>query len=194
MIPFNVTWWGLRNFFPLKLTKFFLQPGEGVSEKVLKSYCWMYSTFNIPETYEGKCARKTQSEDPVYNSYYQWVSIFLIFQAFLFYTPRVAWLMLEGGLMKYLGKGTTGRIIEDGDDKQRQLLKVFQDNLQNKYNRYAMVFFSCEVLNVLIVFSQFFITNAFLQNQFLLYGPQVLRYDDLSSGQHIFCVHKCWGF
>ena len=75
----------------------FLQPGEGVSEKVLKQYCWMYSTFNIPSNFEGNCAKKEQSDNPMYNSYYQWVSIFLVFQATLFYIPRVIWLMLEGG-------------------------------------------------------------------------------------------------
>mgnify|MGYP002525508577 CR=1 FL=1 len=48
----------------------------------------------------GICARKKQSDQPenlMYNSYYQWVSIFLVFQAMLFYIPRVIWLMLEGG-------------------------------------------------------------------------------------------------
>ena len=76
---------------------FSLQPGEAVSEKVLKSYCWMYSTFNIPRDFQGQCARKKQSNNPMYNSYYQWVSLFLIFQAFLFYFPRIIWLMSEGG-------------------------------------------------------------------------------------------------
>ena len=79
------------------LFSFLLQPGEGVSQKVLTSYCWMYSTFNIPPDFEGQCARKSQSDNPVYNSYYQWVSIFLIFQAFLFYLPRIVWIMSEGG-------------------------------------------------------------------------------------------------
>ena len=77
------------------------------------------------------------------------------------------------GLMKFLGKGTTGRIIEDGDDKRDKMLRVFRDNLQNKYNRYAFIFFGCEVLNLIVVFSQIFITNKFLENQFLWYGPQV---------------------
>ena len=60
----------------------------------------MYSTFDIPAAFEGNCARKRQSDQPenlMYNSYYQWVSIFLVFQAMLFYIPRVIWLMLEGG-------------------------------------------------------------------------------------------------
>ena len=55
------------------------------------------------------------------------------------------------------------------------LLQVFKDNLQNRYNRYAMAFFSCEVLNVVVVTSQFFLTNLFLDHQFLWYGPAVLR-------------------
>jgi hypothetical protein len=38
-----------------------------------------------------------QQENPMYNTYYQWVSIFLIFQSMLFYLPRVMWLMMEGG-------------------------------------------------------------------------------------------------
>ena len=61
-------------------TQPFLQPSGGVSQSTLKNYCWMYSTFNIPEDFEGNCARSTGSDTPVYNTYYQWVPIFLIFQ------------------------------------------------------------------------------------------------------------------
>ena len=55
-------------------------PGGGVSEGTLKTYCWMYSTFNIPAAFQGKCARKRQSEDLMYNSYYQWVALCLVGQ------------------------------------------------------------------------------------------------------------------
>ena len=40
----------------------------------------------------------------VYNSYYQWVPLYLIFLALLFYLPRMFWIMMEGGLMKFFGK------------------------------------------------------------------------------------------
>ena len=40
----------------------------------------MYSTFNIPAGFEGRCARKRQSEDLMYNSYYQWVALCLVGQ------------------------------------------------------------------------------------------------------------------
>ena len=63
----------------------------------MKSYCWMYSTFNIPLKFEGNCARRTNDSRPIYNSYYQWVPIFLMVQAMFFYIPRVLWLMMEGG-------------------------------------------------------------------------------------------------
>ena len=47
--------------------------------------------------------------------------------------------------MKFLAKGKTERIIEDSDEKIKNLLKTFRHNLQNKYNRYAFIFFSLEV-------------------------------------------------
>ena len=91
------------------------------------------------------------------------------------------------GLMKFLGKGTTGRIIEDGDDKRDKMLRVFRDNLQNKYNRYAFIFFACEVLNLIVVISQFLITNIFLEYQFTWYGPTVWRWVVPLDDYIIFC-------
>ena len=40
---------------------------------------------------------------------FQWVPLYLIFLSVLFYMPRCFWLMMEGGLMKFFGKGTTTR-------------------------------------------------------------------------------------
>jgi hypothetical protein len=50
--------------------------------------------------------------------------------------------------MKFLGKGTTGKIVEDSEEKLETLLRTFRANLQNKYNRYALAFFACELLNL----------------------------------------------
>jgi hypothetical protein len=34
-----------------------LQSADGVEKDVLESYCWMYSTWNIPPQYKGACSR-----------------------------------------------------------------------------------------------------------------------------------------
>ena len=75
--------------------------GSNVPKDLLETYCWMHSTFGIPHDYKGPCARRwgNQQSDPlfiddddfdviVYNSYYQWVPIYLIFLATLLYIPR----------------------------------------------------------------------------------------------------------
>ena len=98
----------------------------------------MYADFKLPPTYNGPCSAKDQGniEGTVYHSYYQWVSIFLIFTAFLLYIPRCFWLMMEGGLMKFLGKGTTTQYeIEDPEDKKEKMVKFFAGNIHNKVKK-----------------------------------------------------------
>ena len=43
------------------------------------------------------------------------------------------WLMMEGGLMKFFGKGTTTRFIEDQEEKRDKLVTFFIKNIHNKY-------------------------------------------------------------
>ena len=59
--------------------------------------------------------------------------LYLIFLAVIFYMPRCFWLMMEGGLMKFFGKGTTTRFIEDQDEKREKLVQFFCRNIHNKY-------------------------------------------------------------
>ena len=90
-------------------------------------------------------------ENIVYNSYYQWVPLYLTFLAFFFYLPRYIWLKMEGGLMKLFRKGTTARFknstlfqsvifekffrfIEDQDEKREKLVQFFCRNIHNKYD------------------------------------------------------------
>ena len=114
---------------------YLLQARGGIEQDVLESYCWMYSKWNIPKEYKGACSGGDQNDDfntIVYNSYYQWVPLYLIFLAVLFYLPRLCWLMMEGGLMKFFGKGTTTRFIEDEEEKKEILVNFFSKNIHNK--------------------------------------------------------------
>jgi len=148
----------------------------GVNQDVLNSYCWMYSHFNIPSKFQGNCARRRFYSGNLYNTYYQWVSIYLVFQALLFYLPRVLWLSMEGGLMKFLVRNARGKIIEEAEEKRESLLTVFAEHLHNKYTRYAIIFFLCELFNLVIAIVNIFITNRFLHYDFIGYGANVWYY------------------
>jgi len=159
-----------------------------VEKDVLESYCWMYSTWNVPPKYKGSCSGgedligvsveewNDHRTSIVYNSYYQWVPLYLIFLALLFYLPRLFWMIMEGGLMKYFGKGTTTRFIEDQEEKKDILVSFFAKNIHNKYNVYFFGFIGCEVMNLFIVLVQFGFTDTFLHHRFIGYGPKVFSY------------------
>lgn len=152
---------------------------DGVEKEVLESYCWMYSTWNIPREYKGACSggdQDMQTTTIVYNSYYQWVPLYLIFLAVLFYLPRMFWIMIEGGLMKFFGKGTTTRFIEDQEEKRDRLVSFFIKNIQNKYNIYFCGFVTCEMLNLFVVLLTFLLTHRFLHFRYLFYGFNVWQY------------------
>lgn len=138
----------------------------------------MYAHFQIPKEYIGPCSGKDQEsiEGPIYNSYYQWIPIFLMFLAVLFYLPRMLWMVMEGGLMKFFGKGTTTRLIEEPEEKRDRLVRFFSDNIHNKYNIYYYGFIFCETLNIFIVVVVYFLTNKILNGKFLFYGIKTLMY------------------
>merc|ERR1719422_1534209 len=86
------------------------------------------------------------------------------------------WLVMEGGLMEFFGKGTTTRFIDDQEEKKETLVNFFSKNIHNKYNIYFWGFISMETLNWLIVLIQFGLSNVFLHHRFSAYGLNVLTY------------------
>ena len=55
--------------------------------------------------------------------------------AALFYIPRAIWLVMEGGLMKFLTRGVSGKVVEDAARKRETLVKTFQ----GKYFHFSFV-------------------------------------------------------
>ena len=178
----------IETLSPSDLDNISLQRSDGIEGDVLNSYCWMYSTWNVPPNYKGACSAGSEfggitkeewnkaRTSIVYNSYYQWVPLYLVLLAFLFYLPRMFWLIMEGGLMEFFGKGTTTRFIEDQEEKKETLVNFFSKNIHNKYNVYFWGFITMEALNWLIVLIQFGLTNVFLHYRFSAYGLEVVNY------------------
>jgi len=152
------------------------QADDSADEDVVNNYCWMYATLDIPPDFKAFCSHRSFGKTNLSNTYYQWVSVFLMMQAILFYIPRCIWLSVEGGLMNFLAKGHQGRIVEDHSEKLLKLLDHYVEHVHNKFDKYAVYFFCCELLNIVILVSQIYVTHIFLHHQFLDYGYQVYKY------------------
>lgn len=163
---------------------------------VMDTYCWIYSTFTIPNRLTGITGKDVvqpgvsshvDGEDEVkYHKYYQWVCFVLFFQAILFYVPRYLWKTWEGGRIKMLVMDLNCPIVSEDCKKDRKgiLVEYFRDNI-NRHNFYAFRFFICEALNFINVVAQIFFMDYFLDGEFSTYGSDVVRFTEMEQEQRI---------
>ncbi len=83
-----------------------------VPQHVMDTFCWIHSTYTLPERVEGQTATGDEATvapgvgnqhhgEPVRtHKYYQFVCFVLFFQALLFYVPRWLWISWEGRKMR----------------------------------------------------------------------------------------------
>uniref|UniRef100_A0A224XSQ0 Innexin n=2 Tax=Panstrongylus TaxID=65342 RepID=A0A224XSQ0_9HEMI len=157
---------------------------------VMDTYCWIYSTFTIPNRLGGTVgkdvvqpgvASHVEGEDEVkYHKYYQWVCFVLFFQAILFYIPRYLWKTWEGGRIKMLVLDLNCPVISEDckEDRKKLLVDYFTSNLHTQ-NFYAIRFFICEVLNFVNVLAQIYFMDFFLDGEFTTYGSDVVRFTEM---------------
>ncbi|XP_065169616.1 innexin inx2 [Atheta coriaria] len=163
---------------------------------VMDTYCWIYSTFTIPNRLTGRigqdmvrpgvAASVDGQDEKKYHKYYQWVCFALFFQAMLFYVPRYLWKTWEGGRIKMLVQELNCPIVneESKNDRKKLLVDYFFSNLRLQ-NFYAYRFFICEVLNFINVVGQIFFMDYFLDGEFSTYGTDVLRYTEMEPEERI---------
>lgn len=159
---------------------------------VMDTYCWIYSTFTIPNRLGGRIgkdviqpgvASHVQGEDTVkYHKYYQWVCFVLFFQAMLFYVPRYLWKNWEGGRLKMLVLDLNCPILAEDckQDRKKLLIDYFINNLHTQ-NFYAFRFFICEALNFVNVVLQIYFMDYFLDGEFSTYGSEVLNFTNMDQ-------------
>ncbi|XP_050436259.1 innexin inx2 [Adelges cooleyi] len=163
---------------------------DDVPLNVMDTYCWIYSTFTVPNRVAGRIgkdvvqpgiASHVDGEDEVkYHKYYQWVCFVLFFQAMFFYLPRYMWKTWEGGRIKMLVLDLNCPIISEEckTDRKKLLIDYFATNLHTQ-NFYAIRFFLCEFLNFVNVIAQIFFMDYFLDGEFSTYGSDVLRFTEM---------------
>jgi len=170
---------------------------DGVPGGAMDLYCWIHSTFSVPSRW-GKIGEEygvggpdeigrhnphpgiaplVPGEEVIYHKYYQWVVFVLFIQAVMFHLPRIVWKHSEGGLMKTLVGDLTNPIyVVKKDERLDQVMKIrkyFKDGGRT-HGGYAMHYFLCEVLALVNILGQIYLTDRFLGYQFTTYGFDVV--------------------
>ncbi|XP_058832001.1 innexin inx4 [Topomyia yanbarensis] len=158
-------------FFTLLLSArtYFGEPIDCIStapesvKKSLNTFCWILGTFisNDPKFVHaswdfieiGDRMGSIPKEERVYIKYYQWVSVLLAIQAFLFSLPKHLWRIYEKSRMQDLCEGLTTILVPPGWNPVRKglTLQYLTQEPNRKHCNYALIFFGCELLNFLIV-------------------------------------------
>jgi len=165
---------------------------EGIPGNIMDTYCWIHSTFSIPERFVGQQGQdiahpgvapiKMNGREPVYHKYYQWVCFVLFFQAGLFYVPRYLWKAAEGGRVNMLAADMYGPSMvinrDERSDRIKTIIKYFKE-MRGGHFMYMMKFVGCEALNLINVLGQMYFMDRFLGGEFSTYGLKVLHYTEL---------------
>lgn len=169
-------------------------PIDCISSNDIKSiadkYCWIHSTFTRAALLnDGKWGYEAVEESEVapgirpriendaprlYHSYYQWVWLVLFLQAGLFYIPYWLWRLWDRGRIKLLVSDLNLEVIMALDDeklsRQKTAILGYLTPNEGRHVGYAGQYVLCEVMNLVNVVGQIFVTDAFLNWSFSSYG------------------------
>ena len=93
--------------------------GQSIPGNVLNTYCWIMSTFSVPNSaggtrgqdfaYEGVQPYIEGKSERIHHAYYQWVPFVLFLQGILFYLPHYLWKTLEDRKLDKITSGLKGK-------------------------------------------------------------------------------------
>lgn len=151
----------------------------------LNNYCWVTTTYSNPQggaknvqgkhnVYQGT---GTDRDNKVYHAYYQWVALFLFMQGISFNVPHFLWSVWEDEKMDRITVTLRGRTlsVKEKNDQLAVLVEYVSETF-HLHNLYAFKFFFCELLNIVNVIGQVYLTDRFLGGSFIQYGFDVFRW------------------
>jgi len=159
---------------------------DKIPDSLLNSYCWVQSTFTVPQACNGQtygvdvpypCIDNTAGREVRVYAYYQWVGIVLFVQGLLFHLPYYLWKLWENGLIKAITGGLRVAVLNEQErlKKKNIVVEYIHDHL-GCHKRYAFKYFLCEFICLINLFGQLWATNKFFDGQFLRYGIEVMQY------------------
>lgn len=152
--------------------------GQEDAPKPITTYCWISSTFTINSTgpLMGLGTYKPKFHQRRFHAYYQWVPVVLFLQGCLFYLPHLIWKNWEGKQVDLLLQDLNKSLFdEDAAKKKVNIIKYLKDSWGLNM-RYSVLYFVCEVLNLVNVVGQMFLMNRFLGGFFMKYGIKVISF------------------
>nr|CAH8699592.1 Innexin 4 [Procambarus virginalis]DAZ89883.1 TPA_exp: innexin4 [Procambarus virginalis] len=152
--------------------------GQEDAPKPITTYCWISSTFTINSTGQvmGFGTYNPKFHQRRFHAYYQWVPVVLFLQGCLFYLPHLIWKNWEGKQVDLLLQDLNKSLFdEDAAKKKVNIIKYLKDSWGLNM-RYSVLYFVCEVLNLVNVVGQMFLMNLFLGGFFMKYGIKVISF------------------
>ncbi|CAH2100429.1 unnamed protein product [Euphydryas editha] len=139
--------------------------GKGIPEHVVNTFCWITSTFTMPDAFAREVGREVahpgvlneydSSQDKKYYTYYQWVCFVLFFQAIMCYTPKYLWDAFEGGLLRTIVMGLNVGICQDEEKDKKK------DCIINYLIRHERVYKKCLKLKYHVAFVSYQLRYAY---------------------------------
>lgn len=159
----------------------------GRSPGSLNSYCYAHSTFlverfltattgdNVPHL---GVSPHIEGDKLKFYGYYRWIYIVLFLQAISFYIPHYMWKSWEGRKLKMFTAELTSPVIrkECIKEKTEPLIDYLRSTLHS-HNSYAYKYFFCELLNLINVLGQICFMNAFIGEDFVYYGIDIIMFN-----------------
>lgn len=160
--------------------------GEGEESKFLNVYCWISTTYSIPDLWNASVGSEVvypgvgnsyAETSRTYHSYYQWVVFVLYLQALAFSLPKYVWNATENNLTSHLTKKLRFTVMQP---KKRLLkLKRLAEYLEKtkSHNKLFWIFVLCEALNLANVVLQMVLLDYFLNGKFWSLGKKYLQWN-----------------
>ncbi|KAK6641081.1 hypothetical protein RUM44_012780 [Polyplax serrata] len=118
---------------------------------------------------------QSEGEEIIRHTYYQWVIFVLFLQAVFFYLPHVVWREMEQGKLKGIIDGMK-EIEMVNETYKKESFKRIELHLKNRLyiNRsWAVCLIFCELLNLLNLILQVYLTDVFLGYHFWDLGTKI---------------------
>ncbi|CAK1548032.1 unnamed protein product [Leptosia nina] len=177
---------------------------QGVPPHVIQTYCFFMATFTIVRHYNESLLQGEllphpgigpilETDKTIRHTYYQWVPFVLFIQSFCFYLPHYIWKRKEGGRIKALVEGLqhASLALHENDLLAGKIAVPSKKTLQSRIETikkdillrlritrsWSHFLVTMEVVNLLHVIFQVWLSNKFLNGSFLGLGFNVLTFN-----------------